>query len=165
MRVTDKHVFFWGEWPSNWYSSPFKAVINGQEYKFYNSEQYFMCMKAITFGDNDMAEQIIKFGGNPRVAKAMGRKVSNYDDKVWNEKRYEVMLAANLLKYEQNEDIREKLLSEDFDGKGFVEASPVDKIWGIGCDEATALDDESNWNGQNLLGKVLDEVRKRLKNS
>ena len=163
MRVTDKHVFFWGEWPSNWYSTTFTATVNGQEYKFYNSEQYFMFMKAITFGDTKMAEQIAKFGSNPRTAKALGRKVENYDDKVWNEKRFDIMLDANLLKFTQNEELKKTILSDEFEGKSFVEASPVDKLWGIGCDEASALDDESNWNGQNLLGKVLDETRKKLK--
>jgi len=163
MRVTDKHVFFWGEWPSNWYSTTFTATVNGQEYKFYNSEQYFMFMKAITFGDTKMAEQISKFGSNPRTAKALGRKVQGYDDKVWDEKRFGIMLDANLLKFTQNEKLKKTILSDEFEGKGFVEASPVDTIWGIGCDEVTALDDESNWRGQNLLGKVLDETRKKLK--
>ena len=93
----------------------------------------------------------------------MGRKVQGYDDKVWNEKRFDIMLDANLLKFTQNEELKKTILSEEFEGKGFVEASPVDTIWGIGCDEVTALDDESNWRGQNLLGKVLDETRKKLK--
>ena len=73
------------------------------------------------------------------------------------------MVYANMHKYLQNKDLREKLLSEEFDGKKFVEASPLDGIWGIKCDEATAKDDESNWNGLNLLGKALDEVRNILK--
>ena len=163
MRVTDKHVFFWGEWPSNWYSAPFICLHEGEEHKFYNSEQYFMWMKAITFGDTKMADLIEQFGSNPKTAKAMGRKVANYDDKVWDEKRYEVMLDANMMKFGQNEDIKEKLLSEEFEGKGFVEASPIDTIWGIGCGENEALDDQSNWRGQNLLGKVLDETREKLK--
>ena len=119
--------------------------------------------KARAFGDEEIAMRILFEGKNPKQAKSLGRKVKGYNDEVWNKTRYKVMLRANLLKYLQNKDIEKLLLNEEFEGKNFVEASPIDRIWGIGCDEATALDDESNWNGQNLLGKVLDEVRGILK--
>ena len=163
MKVTDKHVFFWGEWPSNWFSTKFTHTHEGKEYTFYNSEQYFMWMKALTFGDELMAEQIIKYGSNPKTAKALGRKVSNYDDKVWDEKRYDVMVEANMLKYSQNKELKELLLNKEFDGKHFCEASPKDQLWGCGLHESGPLiDNEKNWLGQNLLGKVLDEVRNKL---
>ena len=162
MRVTDKHVFFWGEWPSNWFKCHFTVNHDGKELEFFNSEQYFMWMKAITFGDEEIAEEILKKGKNPKTAKALGRKVKNYDDKVWNEKRFDVMLDANMLKYAQNAELNHLILDPSFNGKKFVEASPLDGIWGIKCGEEEALDDESNWNGLNLLGKVLDEVRSRL---
>lgn len=162
MKVTDKHVFFWGEWPSNWFKCHFTVNHNGKELEFFNSEQYFMWMKAITFGDEEIAEQILEKGKNPKTAKALGRKVKNYDDKVWNEKRFDVMLDANMYKYTQNAELNSLILDPQFDGKKFVEASPLDGIWGIKCGEEEALDDESNWKGLNLLGKVLDEVRNRL---
>lgn len=164
MKVTDKHVFFWGEWPSNWFKCRFIVKTeDGKENIFYNSEQYFMWMKAVTFGDETMAEQILKFGANPKTAKALGRKVANYDDKVWNEKRYQVMVDANLYKYSQNEELKELLLNKELEGKHFCESSPKDTIWGCGLHESDPLiDDEKNWKGQNLLGKVLDEVREKL---
>jgi hypothetical protein len=163
MRVTDKHVYFWGEFLSNWYPARFTEAREGKTLEFFNSEQYFMYEKAKAFGDEEIAMRILFEGKNPKQAKSLGRKVKGYNDEVWNKMRYKVMLRANLLKYLQNKDIEKLLLNEEFDGKNFVEASPIDRIWGIGCDEATALDDESNWNGQNLLGKVLDEVRDILK--
>jgi len=163
MRVTDKHVYFWGEFLSNWYPARFTEAREGKTLEFFNSEQYFMYEKAKTFGDEEIAMRILFEGKNPKQAKTLGRKVKGYNDEVWNKMRYKVMLRANLLKYLQNKDIEKLLLNEEFEGKNFVEASPIDHIWGIGCDEATALDDESNWNGQNLLGKVLDEVRDILK--
>lgn len=162
MRVTGKHVFFWGEWPSNWFPCKFTEERDGKKLEFFNSEQYFMYEKAITFGDREIAIQILLKGKNPKTAKALGRKVKNYDDKVWDEKRYDVMVKANMLKYTQNKDLMENILNPEFDGKHFVEASPVDGIWGIKCGEDEALDDESNWNGLNLLGKALDEVRSRI---
>lgn len=164
MKVTDKHVFFWGEWPSNWYPCVFNAEYEGKEYTFYNSEQYFMFVKAKTFGDEENALKILIEGKNPKKAKTYGRMVKNYDDEKWNEIRYKVMVDANMAKYSQNDELKNLLLSDEFNGKGFVEASPIDGVWGIKCSENDALDDKSNWNGQNLLGKALDEVRDKLMN-
>ena len=164
MKVTDKHVFFWGEWPSNWYPCIFNAEYEGKEYTFYNSEQYFMFVKAKTFGDEENALKILLEGKNPKKAKTYGRMVKNYDDEKWNEIRYKVMVDANMAKYSQNDELKNLLLSDEFNGKGFVEASPIDGVWGIKCSENDALDDESNWNGQNLLGKALDDVRDKLMN-
>ena len=159
MRVTDKHVFFWGEWPSNWFKCHFVAEGN----EFFNSEQYFMWVKAKTFGDEEVADEILKKGKNPKTAKELGRKVKNYDDAVWNEKRYQVMVDANLHKYSQNEELKGLLLNPELKGKGYVEASKYDTIWGVGLTEDNPLvDDEKNWLGTNLLGKALDEVRERL---
>jgi hypothetical protein len=163
MRVTDKHIFFWGEFPSNWHPTHFVVKEGRNELEFFNSEQYFMYRKAKTFGDEEIAERILSEGKNPKTAKALGRKVKNYDDSVWNEKRYQVMVDANMYKFSQDEKLKALLMNPEFDGKKFVEASPYDGIWGIKCDEATASDDESTWNGLNLLGKALDEVRDKLK--
>ena len=163
MRVTDKYIYFWGEWPSNWFPCFFDVTYEGKKYKFYNSEQYFMFIKAKTFGDDEIANEIVANGKNPKTAKALGRKVKNYDDKVWNEKRYDAMLEACYQKFSQSKMLTELILNKELDGKGFVESSPFDQIWGIGVGESEALDDQSNWQGQNLLGKVLDEVREKLK--
>lgn len=162
MRVTNKHVFFWGEWPSNWYPCEFNAEYDGKTYTFYNSEQYFMFVKAKVFGDEDVALKILLHGKDPKAAKTLGREVKNYDDKVWNEKRYQVMVDACYYKFSQNEDLMEKLLDERYEDKGFVEGSPIDCVWGIGVHWKDASDDETTWKGQNLLGKALDEVRGRL---
>lgn len=165
MRVTDKHIFFWGEWPSNWYPCVFNAEYEGKKYTFYNSEQYFMFVKAKTFGDEETAEKILSKGKNPKTAKALGREVKNYDDKEWDKIRYDIMVTANYFKYSQSEELEEMLLNPEFNGKHFVESSPIDKIWGVGLGENNPMiDDENNWKGTNLLGKALDEVRERLQN-
>ena len=160
MKITDKHVLFWGDWPSNWYPPKIIVKQDGKTLRFDNTEQYFMWVKAKTFGDDEMAEQIRIKGKDPKVAKELGRMVRNYDDKVWNEKRYDVMVEANKYKYSQNPDLKGKLLHTTLRDKGFVEASPIDHIWGIGlAKENPDADDESKWKGQNLLGKALNEVR------
>lgn len=162
MKITDKHVFFWSGVFSNWHPCEFKVETEGQDITFFNSEQYFMYMKAKLFGDDEIAAEILHKGVDPKTAKDLGRKVKNYDDKVWNEKRYQVMVDACYLKFSQSETLKKKLLDKKFEGKGYVEGSPVDKVWGIGVHWRDASDDESTWNGQNLLGKALDEVRERL---
>lgn len=131
--------------------------------KFHNTEQYFMYMKAIKFGDKEIAEEILKKGENPKIAKNLGRKVKNYDDGVWNNVRYSVMRDACFMKFSQNEYLKKKLLNPKWSDKGFVEGSPYDRIWGIGVHYKDASDDESTWRGENLLGKVLNEVRELLK--
>lgn len=131
--------------------------------KFHNTEQYFMYMKAIKFGDKEIAEEILKKGDNPKIAKNLGRKVKNYDDGVWNNVRYSVMRDACFMKFSQNKDLKKKLLNPKWSDKGFVEGSPYDRIWGIGVHYKDASDDESTWRGENLLGKVLNEVREALK--
>jgi len=159
MKITNKHVFFWGGIFSNWYKCEFDAEIDGKVYHFHNTEQYFMFMKAITFKDMNSANQILKKGKNPKIAKMIGRLVKNFDDDVWHEKKYSIMLDANYLKFSSSKEMKEELLKDEYKGKGFVEASPFDKIWGIGISENYASDDESSWEGENLLGKVLDDVR------
>jgi ribA/ribD-fused uncharacterized protein len=163
MRVTDKHVCFWNEWPSNWHPAEFDIEVNEVHCHFYNTEQYFMYMKAIVFGDEEIAKQILA-DGDPKKVKALGRKVQNYDEQVWNEKRYQVMLKANVAKFSQNEDLKQLLLSKEYEGHGFVEASPYDKVWGVRMYESNPdIDDETKWKGLNLLGKVLDETRRIIK--
>lgn len=157
-RVTDTHVYFWGDPTlSNWGPSPFEW--KGQH--FYNSEQAYMWEKAMTFGDKEVAQKILETD-NPRMAKDLGRVVWKYDDKIWSEKRYQVMLDVCLAKFSQNSDQRETLLNTG--DRILVEGSPYDKIWGVGIHWAEeSILDENNWKGQNLLGKVLMKVRDILK--
>lgn len=130
---------------SNFYRSNFE--YHGK--RFCCSEQAFMWMKAVTFGDDTIANQIL-LESDPKIIKSLGRKVKSYKEDVWNKVRYNVMLEVNLAKYEQNEDIKQILLSTN--NSYLYENSPYDSIWGVGKDHM----------GQNLLGKVLMEVRQKL---
>ena len=122
-----------------------------------------MFVKAKTFGDEKIAEEILKKGKNPKVAKNLGRKVAKYDDDFWSNIRYKVMVDACFFKFSASSELKKELLHEKYKDKHFVEASPIDCIWGVCLAEDDSLiDDEKNWKGTNLLGKSLDAVREML---
>lgn len=158
MKTTDNFVFFWDGIYSNWTSSPF--AMRGQ--LFVNSEQAFMWLKAIFFGDTEIANQILN-DSTPSGVKALGRKVKGYDDAKWSQVRFDMMYEACLEKFGQNPEFGAELLSTG--NRTLVEASPYDKIWGIGLAEnAAGIEDKANWQGLNLLGEVLMKVRATLRN-
>lgn len=165
LDVTETHVFFYTEWPSNFFRANFRYLsrFSGAEHEFFCTEQAFMYEKAVCFGDEATAKKILEVG-TPMTAKELGRQVKPFDNGTWEKYRYEVMRDVNLEKYRQNPDLAKRLLDRRFDGRTFVEASPVDGIWGIRMPQgAPGIDDEANWRGRNLLGKAITEVRNILK--
>jgi len=171
MIVTEKHVFFYTEWPSNFCKTKFTWTKFGETNEFFCTEQAFMWAKAKFFGDEEIAKKILEISNttrDPMSCKTYGREVRNYDDKKWDAVRYQMFLEPNLERFKQDKVLHDKLMDPKFDGKTFVEASPWDKIWGIGMNMETPieeLDDENLWPGKNLLGKVITEVRNTLKAS
>lgn len=159
-------LFFWGHTVkdeitkacfSQWF--PFEFEENGIIYK--TAEHYMMAGKAKLFNDHEILEQILKTE-TPNQAKSLGRKVRNFDPEIWNEHKYEIVKQGNFLKFSQNEKFKEFLLSTD--DTILVEASPYDKIWGIGMLETNIkAKDPTQWNGENLLGFALMEVRDELR--
>ena len=162
-RVTDKYVFFYGSFLSNFARCKFTWEYMGHIHEFFCTEQAFMWAKAQYFGDYATARKILDVIGDPMECKKLGRLVKNYDDEKWSAVRYEVMRDVNFARFDQCLYHHNKILDPEFDGKTFVEASPIDGIWGIkmGIKDKGVLD-ERNWKGQNLLGKALTEVRERL---
>lgn len=163
MKITDKYVFFWKENPfCNFTKCRIKYEYpdspESEAVYFTSSEQMFMWFKAIYFGDFETADKILATD-DPEVVRRLGREVKNYDDEVWDNERYWYMLKSVMGKFIQNKKLREELCDSKYDGKEFVEAAYYDRIWGIGFNEEDALNhDESEW-GQNLLGKILNDVR------
>ena len=156
-RVTETHVFFWGGELSNWFWSKFKY----KDITFDNTEQAFMWEKANVFCDKETADKILRTP-NPKENKKLGRQVTGFNTEEWIMYSYIFMVAVNYCKYSQNPELKEILLSTG--DKTLVEASPVDKIWGIGIHwrDDDCLD-ETKWQGMNLLGKALMHVRDELK--
>lgn len=165
LKITEHHIFFYKEWPSNFHKTHFIWPVNEiDSYEFTSTEQAFMFAKAKRFGDDEIAKLILS-AESPNEAKSLGRMVRNYIDSEWDKIRYDVMLSVNIAKYTQDKDLNQKILDDKFSNKEFVEASPVDLIWGVGLSQDDPLIvDPANWKGKNLLGKILTTVRKVLKN-
>lgn len=166
MKITDEYVFFYKDWLSNFQRTKFiwaltfpAKVAGGLE--FTSTEQAFMYAKAMFFHDYEIADQILKTT-KPNDARLLGRKVRNYNDKEWDKVRYDIFYSLNLAKYNQDSKLKQKLLDSQFNDKVFVEASPIDRIWGIGYDEDHAEYNEHAW-GRNYLGKILTNIRNRFK--
>lgn len=161
-----KFLFFWGHTVkdeitkscfSQWFTGKFEE--DGIVYK--TAEHYMMAGKARLFNDAEILEKIVQ-ASTPNQVKALGRKVKNFDPKVWNEHKYEIVKQGNLLKFSQNNKYKDFLLSTG--DKILVEASPYDTIWGIGMLETDSrAENPLLWNGENLLGFALMEVRDELR--
>lgn len=159
LKIYDKHVAFWGSALSNFYPCHFQEG----DWHWISSEQCFMAKKAEYFKDSEILEEILK-AETPDKAKKLGRKVKNFDAEKWSKVCFDKMYDAVYAKFSQNSDLKELLLSSDFEGKGFVEGSPFDAIWGVKMDWRNPdIDNEENWQGHNLLGKVLNKVREDLR--
>jgi len=124
------------------------------------TEQYMMAEKARVFGDRPVLEQIMA-SREPGEIKALGRQVHGFDSRVWDQYKYTAVLEGNFQKFLQNPALKDFLLQTG--DKILVEASPFDRIWGVGLgeDEPDAAR-PPRWQGQNLLGFALMEVRAEL---
>jgi len=152
--IEEKYTFFWNGPFSQWDASPFMDV----EGVVYNcAEQFMMAQKALTFNDQETYAKIMSVT-QPRDQKALGRKVKNFNPKVWDCYSTMVVYDASILKYSQNTEHLQKLIATQ--GTTLVEASPYDKIWGIALAEndprAKTME---TWQGENRLGFVLTRVR------
>jgi ribA/ribD-fused uncharacterized protein len=157
MRITDKHVFFWNGIYSQWHKAP--MTIDKIEYN--SCEQYMMHQKALLFGDEEIAELIMQ-EKNPREQKKFGRMIKGFDKATWDKNCLAIVYEGNLAKFKQNPELRYEMLNTG--NRIFVEASPLDNIWGIGLDEnAEGIDDPSYWLGLNLLGQALNLVKNQLR--
>lgn len=162
-----KYVFFWGNQNKNagvskaclsqWYQSSFSD--NGITYL--TAEHFMMAEKAKLFGDQATYSKIIN-ASKPGEAKALGREVKNFDDMVWEQNRFKIVVEGNVLKFSQNQELKRFLLNTG--DRVLVEASPVDRIWGIGlAADNLEVENPNVWRGLNLLGFALMEVRDFLR--
>jgi ribA/ribD-fused uncharacterized protein len=157
-RTTKEHTFFFRpESPfSQWY--PARFVVDG--ITFANAEQFMMHGKAVLFGDEEAAARILDTP-SPRAHKAIGRTVRGFVEETWRARREVIVYAGSRAKFTQNEDLRQALLATK--RTLLVEASPYDRIWGVGlAADNPRIDDPRNWRGKNLLGRILTRLRDEL---
>lgn len=142
---------------SNWYLRDF--MINGVTYCCV--KQYMMQQKALLFGDSEIAEQIMQTRDQAEM-KALGKQVKNFNSKIWDGMKQLIVYKAVLAKFSQNFDLAEQLISTG--NAPLAECAINDKVWGIGLGmDDNNVDDINAWNGENLLGFVLQAVREELR--
>lgn len=156
----DDSILFWKK--ESIYSNfhPCEITFNGV--KFQHSEGLFIALKAYFFNRRESEIEYIATLTDPADAKAYGRNnIPAFNPLYWEWNRMTVMKFVVKLKFRQNPHLRAKLFATG--NKRFVEASPYDKIWGVGLPVCPEAADPKNWKGLNLLGKVIEEVRKELR--
>ncbi|PZT76998.1 MULTISPECIES: NADAR family protein [unclassified Streptomyces] len=162
-----KYLHFWGHRPrpdgsigasclSQWWPSPF--TVDGVGYA--SAEHWMMAGKARLFGDAE-AEELAVAAKSPAQAKKAGRLVRDFDDAVWQRERFALVTAGSVHKFRQNAELGAFLRGTG--DRVLVEASPMDRIWGIGlaADDPRAQDPAA-WRGLNLLGFALMAARAEL---
>jgi len=154
-------TFFWHGPFSQWHKSEFcETQWDRSELTFFCAEQFMMAKKAKLFHDYETFQKIMD-STSPKQVKDLGREVKNFSQVIWDRYKFSIVYQGNLLKFMQNDDLMKLLI--DTEDTILVEASPYDKVWGIGLaeDNPDALD-MNKWRGQNLLGKALTGVRDQL---
>lgn len=156
-----QYVYFWKR--SSYLSQQFPSKFVVDKITYTSAEQYMMHQKAVLMGDKESAD-IIKALDEPSEIKKIGRHVKNFNQELWEISCQDVVEKGNMAKFSQNEDLKDLLFSTY--PKTLVEASPIDRIWGIGLskDDQRAWNKET-WRGHNLLGEILTKVRNTLMGS
>ncbi|MGW1741430.1 NADAR family protein [Nocardia sp. NPDC001965] len=165
-----KYLPFWGHRPrpdgtigagclSQWWPAEF--TVDGSV--FPTAEHYMMWRKANLFDDTGIAAQVLA-ADSPGAAKALGRRIAGFDDALWEMHRFGIVVAGSIAKFGQHAELRRFLVNTG--DRVLVEASPMDRIWGIGlaADDPRAAD-PAQWRGSNLLGFALMEARAVLRGS
>jgi len=163
-----KYLFFWGHQPqrdgsigasclSQWWPAEF--TVDGQT--FATAEHYMMWRKALLFGDTAAAERVLA-ATHPNDAKTVGRQVRGFDPDLWDASCFDIVTVGNTAKFDADDALRAYLLGTG--ERVLVEASPLDRVWGIGL----AADDPRagrprEWRGRNLLGFALMAARTALR--
>ncbi|MFD8251065.1 NADAR family protein [Streptomyces werraensis] len=163
-----RYLHFWGHRPlpdgrvgasclSQWWPSPF--TVDGVQYA--TAEHWMMAAKARLFDDTE-GERRVLAAGHPSEAKKAGRLVRGFDEEIWRRERFGIVVEGSVHKFAAHGELRSFLLNTG--DRVLVEASPVDRVWGIGlAADAEAANDPTRWRGPNLLGFALMEARRRLR--
>ncbi len=159
-----KYLHFWGHTPrrdgtlgasclSQWWPSPY--TVDGVTYA--TAEHWMMAAKARLFDDAD-AERAVLAARTPAEAKNAGRLVRGFDEAIWARERFGVVVTGSVHKFASDPALRDFLLGTG--ERVLVEASPLDRVWGVGlAADDPRIQDPEKWRGANLLGFALMGAR------
>ncbi|KAK3203426.1 hypothetical protein GRF29_112g1234278 [Pseudopithomyces chartarum] len=141
-------VYFWKPekghgYLGQWYWSPW--TCNGESYN--SAEMWMMVGKARIFSDEDTAQEILATS-EPRKQRALGRTVKGFEEKVWDAHKLRIVEEGNYHKFtisEDAENLRALLLATG--DRELVEASAMDRVWGIGFSESNAEQNRGETEG------------------
>lgn len=156
-ETTSKDIFpFYGK--GNPFSNFYHIVFKWEGNTFSSSEQAFMYAKAVVFNAEEVAQEMLRTL-EPFKAKRLGnsRRIQYFDANLWDAVRYDLMV--DVLRAKFMHPMLKGILLNTGDSI-IVEASPTDTDWGVGIakDDPRIYNPEL-WQGKNLLGKALMEVR------
>lgn len=158
---SDTIVGFWKPTqPFGFLSPQYPSKFTDGQQDFINPEQYLLYHKALLFQDEKMVEEVLK-AKTTRDLKKINPRVENFDPQIWDQEKFRILVRGNMLKFAQNPELRDKLLSTMLaskDGSYLAYLSPTDRVWGTGSISSSP----KYWKGQNLLGKGLMMIRSRL---
>jgi len=158
MRKENGLLLFWSGPYSQWVESKF--IDPDTSIEFLTAEHYMMWKKAELFGDKEICKKVLQTD-SPRDAKALGRTVKNFNVDVWNNVCVDIVARGNYLKFTQNKWLLDIMLADE--KYELVEASPYDRIWGIGLGMNDPLSwNKNTWRGTNLLGIALMKARSKI---
>lgn len=156
--MNEEFIFYFGEQfvYSHWFKCDFKI----DNLNFCCVEQYIMHQKAILFNDDEIAKRILN-SSDPARHKHLGKRVSGFNKEIWHRYCKQFSFKGNIAKFSQQDELRKVLIQSV--GKSFAEASPYDRIWGIGLSMSNPkIYDRLQWRGRNWAGEVLESVRTEL---
>jgi ribA/ribD-fused uncharacterized protein len=125
--------------------APYPVYLDGKRWP--TAEHYFQAAKF----ENAKDREAIRYAKTPLLAARMGRDRKRKLRRDWESVKVGVMRQAVLTKFTQHEEIRAILLSTG-DAR-LVEHTANDSYWGDGGDGS----------GKNMLGRILMEVREKLR--
>jgi ribA/ribD-fused uncharacterized protein len=172
---TENSIYFISDSPTyNWMSNFFPCTFTDDiernpntknKYEFKSTEQFFMFRKTRDFKAFKLSMNILKESNSKKIKELGQTRFEGFNPEQWEKDKIDVMAKGLSLKFNQNEELKQKLI--DTSPKKLYEANKFDKDWGIGFDVKTAVmkelySDDKDF-GKNLLGKMLEELRDSLR--
>ena len=133
---------------TNLYLSNFSEYpVSYENITYKSSEAAFQAQKTL---DNNERKKFSDL--DPSKAKSLGRRIKLRED--WEEVKDNIMYEIVKSKFDQNPDIKEKLINTG-DKELYEGNTWNDKYWGV-------VKEGNNLIGKNTLGKILMKIRERV---